>query len=191
LGYGGGQHPLEGAAVYCEGRPGALVSKGHRIVFGKPETLKRVSTKDVVLSQDAYEAIPYRATLPAGATVIALDDKHPAVFLAKGVGGKEVALMIGNNELVRVNESPMPFTFVPAPEYYRLVKHKVADLAMVRQGQRLMHLHHALRELKEARHELRETKHNFGSHRESALRAVNEAIQELERALRHYEERNK
>jgi hypothetical protein len=47
------------------------------------------------------------------------------------------------------------------------------------------HLHAALHELKEARQELKEARHDFGGHRESALRAVDHAIHEIELAL-HY-----
>lgn len=47
------------------------------------------------------------------------------------------------------------------------------------------HLHHAIHELKEARTELREAKHDFGGHRERALRDVNFAIEQLELALKH------
>lgn len=47
------------------------------------------------------------------------------------------------------------------------------------------HLHHAIHELKEARVELKEASHNFGGHREAALRDVNVAIVQLELALKH------
>jgi hypothetical protein len=47
------------------------------------------------------------------------------------------------------------------------------------------HIHRAIRELKHAREELREARHNFGGHREQALRDVNYAIDQLELALRH------
>jgi hypothetical protein len=46
------------------------------------------------------------------------------------------------------------------------------------------HIHHAIHELKEARTELRDAKHNFGGHREAALRDVNYAITQLELALK-------
>ena len=46
------------------------------------------------------------------------------------------------------------------------------------------HIHHALHELKEARTELREAKHDFGGHREAALRDVNYSIEQLELALK-------
>ena len=46
-------------------------------------------------------------------------------------------------------------------------------------------IHHAIHELKEARTELKEAKHDFGGHREAALRDVNYAIEQLELALKH------
>jgi hypothetical protein len=45
------------------------------------------------------------------------------------------------------------------------------------------HMHAALHELKEARHELKEAKHDYGGHREAALKAVDHAIHQLEKAL--------
>ena len=42
----------------------------------------------------------------------------------------------------------------------------------------------ALHELKETRTELREAKHDFGGHRQAALRDVNYAIEQLELALK-------
>ena len=47
------------------------------------------------------------------------------------------------------------------------------------------HLHHAIHELKEARTELKEAKHNFGGHREAALKDVDYAIEQLELALKY------
>ena len=46
------------------------------------------------------------------------------------------------------------------------------------------HIHHAIHELKEARAELKNAAHNFGGHREAALRDVNLAIEQLELALK-------
>ncbi len=46
------------------------------------------------------------------------------------------------------------------------------------------HLHHALRELREARTELKEAKHDFGGHREKALKATDAAIEQIDKALR-------
>jgi hypothetical protein len=45
------------------------------------------------------------------------------------------------------------------------------------------HIHHALYELREARTELTEAAHDFGGHRKAAVRAVNAAIVQLEKAL--------
>jgi hypothetical protein len=51
------------------------------------------------------------------------------------------------------------------------------------EGPKHHHLHHALFELKETRVELKEAKHDFGGHRESALKATDAAIVQIERAL--------
>jgi hypothetical protein len=45
------------------------------------------------------------------------------------------------------------------------------------------HIHHALYELKEARGELKDANHDFGGHREEALKAVDAAIRQLDEAL--------
>jgi hypothetical protein len=42
---------------------------------------------------------------------------------------------------------------------------------------------HALKSLRAAHHELKEAKHDFGGHREEAIRAVDEAIKQLEICL--------
>ncbi len=46
------------------------------------------------------------------------------------------------------------------------------------------HIRHSLYELKETRTELRDAAHNYGGHREKALRDVNYAIDQLELALK-------
>jgi hypothetical protein len=45
------------------------------------------------------------------------------------------------------------------------------------------HIHRALFELREARTELKEAAHNFGGHRKAALRDVDAAIAQLEKAM--------
>jgi hypothetical protein len=45
------------------------------------------------------------------------------------------------------------------------------------------HIHHAVHELKESRTQLKEAKHDFGGHREQALKDVDRAIKQLELAL--------
>jgi len=47
------------------------------------------------------------------------------------------------------------------------------------------HIRHAIKELKEARKELKEAAHDFGGHREDALKAVDEAIRQLDAALNY------
>lgn len=42
------------------------------------------------------------------------------------------------------------------------------------------HLHHVLHELKRAHTQLKEAKHDFGGHREAALKSVNHAIHQVE-----------
>lgn len=46
-------------------------------------------------------------------------------------------------------------------------------------------IHRALHELRDARRELKEAKHDFGGHREDALRAVDAAIEQLDVCLKH------
>jgi hypothetical protein len=46
------------------------------------------------------------------------------------------------------------------------------------------HIHHAIVELKEARKELKEAPHNFGGHRERAIKDIDFAIKQLELALK-------
>ncbi|HEV3416525.1 MAG TPA: hypothetical protein VG056_06925 [Pirellulales bacterium] len=47
------------------------------------------------------------------------------------------------------------------------------------------HLHHAIRELRDARKELKDADHDFGGHRADALKAVDVAIEQLETALKY------
>jgi len=58
-----------------------------------------------------------------------------------------------------------------APELYKKFEHHP-------------HMHRAIHELKEARVQLKEAKHDFGGHREQALKDVNHAIEQLELALK-------
>jgi tetratricopeptide (TPR) repeat protein len=51
------------------------------------------------------------------------------------------------------------------------------------EGPKNPHMHHALFELAETRKELKEAAHDFGGHREKALKAVDEAIGHMEKAL--------
>jgi hypothetical protein len=45
------------------------------------------------------------------------------------------------------------------------------------------HLHHAIYEMREAERELREAKHDFGGHRAKALKALEAAVHQTEKAL--------
>jgi cell fate (sporulation/competence/biofilm development) regulator YlbF (YheA/YmcA/DUF963 family) len=47
------------------------------------------------------------------------------------------------------------------------------------------HLHHAVVELRHAHKELKETRHNFGGHKDAALRDINAAIFNIEALLKH------
>ncbi|HLW68384.1 MAG TPA: hypothetical protein VKS79_23910 [Gemmataceae bacterium] len=47
------------------------------------------------------------------------------------------------------------------------------------------HIHKAIEELREAKKELKEADHDFGGHREQALKACDFAIEQLEAALKH------
>jgi tetratricopeptide (TPR) repeat protein len=51
------------------------------------------------------------------------------------------------------------------------------------EGPKHPYMHHALYELAESRKELKEAAHDFGGHREKALKAVDEAINQMEKAL--------
>lgn len=51
------------------------------------------------------------------------------------------------------------------------------------EGPKHPYMHHALYELAESRTELKEAAHDFGGHREKALKAVDEAISQMEKAL--------
>jgi hypothetical protein len=46
------------------------------------------------------------------------------------------------------------------------------------------HIHHALFELREARSELKAAGHNFGGHRREAIRDIDSAVGQLEKALK-------
>jgi hypothetical protein len=71
-----------------------------------------------------------------------------------------------------LKEGGDPFKGVKVdPEHYKKFEHHP-------------HLHRAIHELKEARTELKEAKHDFGGHREQALKDVNYAIEQLELALK-------
>ena len=54
-------------------------------------------------------------------------------------------------------------------------------------GQEFPHLHRAVHDLHGAHKELKEAKHDFGGHREKALKAVDHAIHEIEAALHHHQ----
>jgi hypothetical protein len=58
------------------------------------------------------------------------------------------------------------------------------DPEVYKKFERHPHIHRAIHELKEARVELKEAKHDFGGHREKALKDVNYAIEQLELALK-------
>ena len=47
------------------------------------------------------------------------------------------------------------------------------------------HLHHALWELRDAHKEITEAKHDFGGHRQKALAAVDDAIKQIDLALKN------
>jgi hypothetical protein len=48
------------------------------------------------------------------------------------------------------------------------------------------HTHHAIHELKHAHHQIKESRHDFGGHREAALRDIHHAITQLELTLKHH-----
>ena len=48
------------------------------------------------------------------------------------------------------------------------------------------HLHHALHEARHAHRQIAETKHNFGGHKERALKDIHHAITQMEICLKNY-----
>ncbi len=46
------------------------------------------------------------------------------------------------------------------------------------------HIHAAIHELREARRELKDADHDFGGHREDAVKAIDVAVEQLETALK-------
>jgi hypothetical protein len=47
------------------------------------------------------------------------------------------------------------------------------------------HIHAAIHELKDARKDLKDADHDFGGHREDAVKAIDVAIEQLEVCLKH------
>lgn len=54
-----------------------------------------------------------------------------------------------------------------------------------RGGERHPHIRAAIRELEQAKHELQTANHDFGGHREDAVKACDEAIRQLQQALQY------
>lgn len=52
-------------------------------------------------------------------------------------------------------------------------------------NERHPHIRAAIRELQEAKHELQTASHDFGGHREDAVKACDEAIRQLQQALQY------
>ena len=65
-------------------------------------------------------------------------------------------------------------TFLPAPQTPQKPTHE-----------RHPHIRGAIRELQEAKQELQTARHDFGGHREDAVKAVDEAIRQLRQALQY------
>ena len=55
--------------------------------------------------------------------------------------------------------------------------------AQEKKEERHPHIRAAIRELREAKRDLKEADHDFGGHRKDAIKAVDHAIEQLERAL--------
>jgi hypothetical protein len=91
-------------------------------------------------------------------------------------GHREAALKAVDAAIVQVEQA-----LVAAGDGFRAVK---VDRDIYKKYTHHPHLHHALHELKEARNELKTAKHDFGGHRELALRDVNYAIEQIELALK-------
>ncbi len=48
------------------------------------------------------------------------------------------------------------------------------------------HIHHAIHELHHAHRQIKESRHDYGGHREAALRDIHHAITQLELCLKHH-----
>jgi hypothetical protein len=57
--------------------------------------------------------------------------------------------------------------------------------ALARPDERHPRIHAAIRELREAKKELEKADHDFGGHRVDAIKAVDHAIKQLEKALEY------
>jgi hypothetical protein len=68
-----------------------------------------------------------------------------------------------------------------ADDRYRNLK---VDRQIYKKHDSFPHIHRCLMELKDARRELKEAAHNFGGHRERALKDVDYAIEQLQLALK-------
>ncbi len=58
-----------------------------------------------------------------------------------------------------------------------------AGRAEARRPERHPHIHAAIRELREAKRDLEKADHDFGGHRVDAIKAIDHAIRQLEKAL--------
>ncbi len=92
-------------------------------------------------------------------------------------GHREKALIAVNGAIKQIDlalkavkDNPAAFKGHPAEIYKEYPNHP--------------HVRHALHELHEAHKELKEAGHDFGGHREKALKDVNHAIEQLELALK-------
>ena len=65
-----------------------------------------------------------------------------------------------------------------------LLTYSLVTPAFAKDGEHHPHIHAALKELRDARSELKEADHDFGGHRAEALKAVDEAITQLEVAAK-------
>ena len=59
-----------------------------------------------------------------------------------------------------------------------------SSAAQEREKERHPHIHAAVRELREAKRELEKADHDFGGHRVEAIKAIDHAIVQLEKALK-------
>jgi hypothetical protein len=60
-----------------------------------------------------------------------------------------------------------------------------AEIQAAEQKERHPHIHAAIRELREAKRELERADHDFGGHRKEAIKAIDHAIIQLEKALKY------
>jgi hypothetical protein len=96
---------------------------------------------------------------------------------AHDFGGHRVKALEAVDAAIEQLEKALRFAGDPRPE-------KGTGKIDEKRFGRYPHMHKALQELRQTRTELKEAAHDYGGHREKALRATDRAIEQIELALR-------